>query len=182
MNFLDAGSVEGANLKPTVRRNNSMKFTISKIVTAVITVFGVMPSLNAANVTLDGYGFYSLGTKVTYIGNPPDQSGRYKSLGSDYYHNISYRMDFITNRSNSGSGSLSWEFWAMPYYDAQSGIVLTSRGINPMPKNYSIKNANRSGPGIFLDARRFPEMDLWEYTSSGWKSRSYLTFPKKIWL
>lgn len=159
-----------------------MKSILSKFSTALIALAAVASSTKAANITLDGYGFYSLGTKVTYKGNPPKQGGRYKTLGSDYYHNISYQMDFITNRSNSGSGSLSWEFWAMPYYDSKSGIILITRGVSPMSPTSSIKNANKSGAGIFLDARRFPEMNIWEYTSKGWKFRDFLTFPGKIWL
>lgn len=159
-----------------------MKSIISKLATAFIAVAALSPSIKAANVTLDGYGFYSLGTKVTYKGTPPKQGGRYNNLGSDYYHNITYQMDFITNRSNGGSGSLSWEFWAMPYLGSESGIILITRGVGPMPGTSSIKSPNKSGAGIFLDARRFPEMNIWEYTNKGWKNRDYLTFPNKVWL
>ncbi|MEO5917442.1 MAG: hypothetical protein ABIS50_24655 [Luteolibacter sp.] len=162
-----------------------MKSIISKLTTAAVALFAVAavtPETKAANVTLDGYGYYSLGTKVTFYGTAPAQSGRYNNLGADYYHKINYSMDFITNRSSSGSGSLSWEFWAMPYYDSKSGIILMTRSLQPMPGGTSVKEVSKSGLGIYLDRRRFPEQNLWEYTSSGWKFRDYLTFPRKIWL
>lgn len=159
-----------------------MKSTISKIATALIAFAAIFPTAQAAKVTLDGYGFYSLGTKVTFKGSPPKQGGRYNNLGSDYYHNITYEMDFITNRSNKGSGSLSWEVWAKNYYNSDSGIILITRGIGPMSPTSSIKSANKSGAGIFLDARRFPEMNLLEFTNDGWKNKDFLTFPNKVWL
>ena len=159
-----------------------MKSILSKLAPAVIALAAVTSSTQAADITLDGYGFYSLGRKVTFKGNPPKQGGRYKNLGSDYYHNITYQMDFITNRSNSGSGSLSWEFWAMRYLDSKSGIILMTRGISPMSATSSIKNANKSGAGIYLDAKRFPEMNIWEYTNSGWEIKDYLKFTKQTYL
>ncbi len=182
MNFLNAGKVEGGILRPTICRIHSMKFILSRFTTALIALAAVASSAQAANITLDGYGFYSLSRKVTYKGNPPHQGGRYKNLGSDYYHNITYQMDFITNRSNSGSGSLSWEFWAKTHYDAKSGIILITRGVSPMSSTSSIKNANKSGAGIYLDAKRYPEMNIWEYTNSGWEIRDLLTFTRKIFL
>ena len=162
-----------------------MKSIVTKITTAALALLAmahVAPEAKAANITLDGYGYYALGTKVTYYGSAPKQTGRYKSLGSDYYHKITYEMDFITNRSGSSSGSLSYEFWAMPYYDSKSGIILMTRGLQPMAGGLSVKSLSKSGLGVFLDARRFPEMNIWEYTSKGWKFRDFLTFPRKIWL
>jgi hypothetical protein len=164
-----------------------MKSIISKLTTAAVALFAVAtvaPEAKAAKVTLDGYGYYALGTKVTYYnkGSVPAQSGRYAGLGRDYYHKITYEMDFITNRSSSGSGSLSYEFWAMPYYEATSGIILMTRGLKPMSGGQSVKSLTKSGLGIYIDARRFPEQNLWEFTSNGWKFRDALTFPQKIWL
>lgn len=162
-----------------------MKSIISKLTTAAVALFAVstaIPKAEAAKITLDGYGYYALGTKVTYYGSAPAQSGRYKSLGSDYYHKITYEMDFITNRSASGSGSLSYEFWAMPYYGSTTGIILMTRGVQPMYGGQSVKSLTKSGLGVFLDARRFPEQNIWEFTNNGWKFRDSLTFTRKIWL
>lgn len=162
-----------------------MKAIISKLIApavALVAAAALVQESHATNVTLDGYGYYALGTKVTYYGKAPAQSGRYKSLGSDYYHKVSYTMDYITNRSNKGSGSLSYEFWAMPFYGSTSGIILMTRGLQPMAAGLSVKSLTKSGLGVFLDTRRFPEMSLWEYTSKGWKFRDALSFTRKIWL
>lgn len=162
-----------------------MKSLISKLVTPIIALFATAAMIqksDAAKVTLDGYGSYLMGSKVTYYRSGPAQSGRYRNLGSDYYHSISYTMDFITNRSNGGSGSLSYEFWAMPFYEAESGIILMTRGLKPMPGGLSVKYLTKTGLGVFLDTRRFPEMNLWEFTRQGWKFRDALSFPRKIWL
>ncbi len=160
-----------------------MKSLVQKLTTAAAAALALalsMPEANAAKITLDGYGYYALKTKVTYYGSAPKQSGRYSTLGSDYYHKLAYRMDFLTNRSNSSSGSLSYEFWAMPYYGATTGIVLLTRSVQPMRAQQSIKNASKEGLGVFLDARKFPEMNIWEYTRKGWKFRDALSFTRKI--
>ncbi|MES2660237.1 MAG: hypothetical protein V4689_16560 [Verrucomicrobiota bacterium] len=164
-----------------------MKSIISKLTMAAAALFAAAtfaPEAQAAKITLDGYGYYALGTKVTYYNksSAPAQSGAYKSLGADYYHKITYEMDFITNRSGYGSGSLSYEFWAMPYYGSTTGIILMTRGLKPMAGGQSVKSLTKSGLGVFLDARRFPEQNIWEYTGSGWKFRDSLTFTRKIWL
>ncbi len=162
-----------------------MKSLISKLVTPAIALFiaaAMIQKSHATKVTLDGYGSYLMGSKVTYYRSAPKQSGRYNSLGKDYYHSISYTMDFITNRSNSKSGSLSYEFWAMPFYGADSGIILMTRNLKPMAGGLSVKYLTKTGLGVFLDTQRFPEMNLWEFTSKGWKFRDALSFPRKIWL
>jgi hypothetical protein len=160
-----------------------MKSLVQKITTAAAATFALalsMPEAQAAKITLDGYGYYALGTKVTYYGSAPKQNGRYRTLGSDYYHKASFQIDFLTNRSNSGSGSLSYEFWAMPYYGATTGIVLMTRGVQSMAPNTSVKNFKKAGLGVFLDARKFPEMNIWEYTRKGWNFRDALSFTRKI--
>ncbi len=162
-----------------------MKSLISKLVAPTISLFAAVAMVQesrATNVTLDGFGSYALGTKVTFYGSAPAQSGRYKSLGTDYYHKVSYTMDYITNRSNSKSGSLSYEFWALPFYGSTSGIILMTRSLKPMAGGLSVKYLTKTGLGVFLDVRRFPEMNLWEYTSKGWKFRNALSFPRKVWL
>jgi hypothetical protein len=161
-----------------------MKSLIHRLVlTAGVTLAAAsIPAAHAAKVTLDGYGYYSLKDVVDYYGKGVKQSGRYTNLGSDYYHKASYRMDFVTNHSSSGSGALSYELWAMPYYGATSGPILITRGLNPLAGGNYYKNASREGLAISLDAMGFPELDLWEYTRSGWKWRSALTFTHKTLL
>lgn len=162
-----------------------MRSLVKKLTTSAVALCAIavsVPEIQAAKVTLDGYGYYALRKKVTYYQSPPAQSGRYKSLGSDYYHKLSYQMDFITNRSNSGSGSLSYEFWAMPYLGATSGIIIMTRKLKPFEPHASFKNIEKEGLGIYIDRRRFPEMNLWEYTRKGWKFRDALSFTRSTWL
>lgn len=166
-------------------RNKDMKSFIQKLTTSAVAAFtlaAAVPTARAANVTLDGYGYYTLNTRVTYYGSAPNQSGRYNTLGSDYYHGLSYKMDFITNHSNHASGSLSYEFWAMRYYNSTSGIIIMTRGLNAFPAHFSSKSVFVKGQGIYLDRRRFPEINLWEYTRYGWKFRDALTFSRKVYL
>ena len=121
-----------------------------------------------------------LGSRITYYGGGgPNQSGRYASLGSDYYHKATIGSRWITNHSNSKSGDLSFELWAMRYYGATSGIVLMTRGLNPLYGGSYYSRVERSGHAVFLDRFRFPELDLWEFTRNGWKWRDALTFTKK---
>lgn len=157
---------------------------LTSAVAALCAVALSIPEASAAKVTLDGFGYYALKKKVTYYGNKsvPNQSGRYSSLGSDYYHKLSYQMDFITNRSNKQSGSLSWEFWAMPYLGSTSGIIIMTRQLKPFKARKSFKNLEKEGLGIYIDRKRFPEMNLWEFTREGWKFRDALSFTRKTWL
>ncbi len=164
-----------------------MRTFVKKLTSAAVALCAVavsIPETQAAKVTLDGFGYYALKKKVTYYGNNsvPKQSGRYKSLGSDYYHKLAYQMDFITNRSNSQSGSLSWEFWAMPYLGSTSGIIIMTRQLQPFGPRKSFKNLEKEGLGIYIDRKRFPEMNLWEYTRKGWQFRDALSFTRKTFL
>lgn len=161
-----------------------MKFLFKSLTTAAIALIAVAPlsESRASTIQLDGFGYYKLSTKVKYRGDPPSQGGRYSSLGSDYYHNTTYQMDFITNSSKGKSGSLSYEFWGLPYYGSTKGIVLMTRGLKQMNGKSSIPNLEKSGAGIYLDRRRFPEMNIWEYTNKGWQFRDALSFTRKDWL
>ena len=151
----------------------------------VLAAVTVAPEAKAAKVTLDGYGQYFTDNSpgaVKYYNSGVKQGGRYKNLGADYYHKATITMDFITNRSNGGSGSLSFEFWAMPFKGATSGIILMTKGLDPLPAKKSYKYVSAKGYAISLDRRRFPEINLWEFTSNGWKFKDVLTFPRKTYL
>ena len=155
-----------------------MKFTTALAILAA--TFGTVLDTRASDLTLDGSAFYQLGSRITYYGGGgPNQSGRYASLGSDYYHKATIGSRWITNHSNSKSGDLSFELWAMRYYGATSGIVLMTRGLNPLYGGSYYSRVERSGHAVFLDRFRFPELDLWEFTRNGWKWRDALTFTKK---
>lgn len=158
-----------------------MKAIIQTLAAAVIVAGAAItaPEAKAANVTLDGFGEYYLGNSVKYYGSGVKQGGRYRNLGADYYHKATIQMDFITNRSNGGTGSLSFEFWAMPYKGATSGIILMTKGLDPLGSKQSYKNVSAKGYAISLNRRRFPELNLWEFTRNGWKFRDVLTFPRK---
>lgn len=163
-----------------------MKNIITKFTTAAAILFtaaSTLPEAQATNVTIDGGGFYSVRNIEGYHGNGVTQSGRYTNLGSGYYHNTNYGMDFLTNHSSYTSGSMSFEFWAMPYYKATTGIILMTRYVDPLTAYTSNPNISRFGSGVALNANRFPEIDLWELTSSvGWKFRSAFRFTVKDWL
>jgi hypothetical protein len=102
-----------------------------------------------------------------------------KNLGAGYYHNVEIGIDFLTNHSTVSSGSLSYEFWAMPYYNATSGIILATHGVDSMKAGSSHSNFSRDGLTVLLNARRFPEQNLWELTRNGWKFRDVLRFTRK---
>ncbi|MES2439613.1 MAG: hypothetical protein V4584_11125 [Verrucomicrobiota bacterium] len=162
-----------------------MKSLIQRLASTGLALFAMsaaIPEAKATNVTLDGYGYYSIGNTVKFYGSGAKQTGRYRNLGRDYYHSTTIRMDFVTNNSNNRSGDMSFEFWAMPYYDATSGIILMTRGVDPLLAGGSNRDFSKKGKAISLDARRFPELNLWEYTRKGWKFRDALTFKNKAWL
>lgn len=161
-----------------------MKKYIQKLtVTAAIVVasVGSVAESKAAAVKLDGSGYYILRPATYYYANGAPQTGRYAntSLGAGYYHSVTIGVDFLTNHSPVRSGSLSWEFWAMPYYQATSGIILRTNGVRSLLANESVPNWSKSGMAVLLNARRFPEQDLWELTTNGWKFRDVLRFTVK---
>jgi len=158
---------------------------LTAVAALALAAVTVAPEAKAANVTMDGYGEYFTNNSpgaVKYYGKGVKQGGRYKNLGADYYHKAYITMDFITNRSNSGSGSLSFEFWAMPYKGATSGIILMTKGLDPLGRKQSYNGVTAKGYAISLDRSRFPETNLWEFTRNGWKFRDALTFPRKAYL
>jgi hypothetical protein len=152
--------------------------TICRVALAGIVAIPLLltaPS-KAANVTLDGTGYYNLSNSIRYYGVGAKQYGRYANLGSDYYHEANYSMEWITNRSQGNSGPLSVEFWGMPYYGATDGIVLMTRSANPLRGGGYYNRKAWTGWKVFLDQRRFPEINLWESTRSGWRFRDALSF------
>lgn len=130
----------------------------------------------AAQVTLDGTGYYTFNSSVRYYGSGAKQYGRYQNLGADYYHNTTISMERITNRSRNRSGALSFEYWGMPFYGANTGIVLMTRSANPLRAKRMYTNRTWRGWAVFLDEYRFPEFNIWESTRRGWVFRDALSF------
>lgn len=160
-----------------------MKSLTQHLATAAIALLAVNATISesqAAKVTLDGYGHYEYRTpEKYYLGSGPKQGGRYRYLGEGYYRKITIGVDYITNRSGKRSGDLSLEFWAMPYYKATTGITLLARAKDPLGAGKSYKDAPRDGRAVSLGRRRFPEINIWEYTRKGWKFRDALSFTRK---
>ncbi|MES2924083.1 MAG: hypothetical protein V4819_21200 [Verrucomicrobiota bacterium] len=146
------------------------------------TVAGSIPELQAADMRLNGSGYYKLGNREVFSTEGKEQSGRYKNLGRDYYHKVEYGIEVITNDSYSGSGTLSYEFWAMPYYGATSGIVLMTRKLGAFSRREVQEDVWKNGYAISLNRNRIPEQSLWEFTRNGWKFRDALTFTRKAYL
>lgn len=163
-----------------------MKSIIQQITAVAAVLFTVAvptPESQAANVRLKGSGYYHLGNYYVFSQYGKEQSGRYSNLGRDYYHKIEYGMDYITNSSSYRSGSLSYEFWAMPYYGATSGIILMTRGLSPLSGGSRYINLYKYGWGISLDQYRYPEQNIWEYIGGGrWRFRDSLAFSRKTLL
>ena len=145
---------------------------------ALLTLAGITDS-RAANLTLDGSGFYKVNARESYRDRGARQTGRYRNLGEDYYHRAKIGMDWITNNSNRRSGSLSFELWAMNYYQSTGGIILMTRGLKQLRGGYYYESKVKRGHAVSLDRRRFPELSLWEFTKKGWKWRDSLVFDRK---
>lgn len=159
-----------------------MNTTMKNLVTAAAAVIAIgssIPEAQATKVRFKGSGDYDLGSRVTYYAGGRPQSGRYTNLGADYYHTTEIDVDQIVNRGTVRSGSLSFEFWAMPFYGATSGVVLMTTGLDPLKPGFHFSNVTHVGKAISLDRRRFPELELFEYTGTGWRSRDFLTFSNK---
>jgi hypothetical protein len=169
----------------TTQREIELKSTVMKItgaVTALFTILGMSSSTLATDVTLDGSGFYELKNRYNYYSGGAHQGGQYKRFGADYYRKATIGMRWITNNSTKSSGDLSFELWGMPYYGATKGVILMTRGLNYLPAGSYYAHPERYGYAIFINDRRFPELDLWEYTREGWKWRDVLTFSYKTLL
>jgi hypothetical protein len=66
----------------------------------------------------------------------------------------------------------------MPFYGASKGIVLMTRGLDPLKPGATRTNKRCNGYAIYLDEFRFPEINIWEYTRKGWKFRDALSFKR----
>lgn len=155
-----------------------MKTIASIVAAAVMGYAGMFQSSTAvaADVTLEGFGYYELGNRTSYYRYGTAQRGRYSNLGAGYYRTSEIGMDEVANHSNSRSGSLSFELWALPYYGATSGTVLMTQQLSPLWGGYSHIDIASYGRALSLNRYRYPELNLYEFTRYGWQWRDALSF------
>jgi hypothetical protein len=122
----------GNRVRMTDNSNNIvMKFSITTltVAAAVFALFGTTPEATSADLALKGYGTYDLGTSESYFPSGTRQGGRYRNLGADYYRSAEIEVDAVRNYSRSRSGNMSFELWVMPYYGADSGLVIMTNAL-----------------------------------------------------
>jgi hypothetical protein len=157
-----------------------MKSIIHQITSTAFAFLAIAVStseVQATKLTLEGSGYYDLDTEFFFIdGGGASQSGRYRALGSDFYREAAIGMDEVSNNSRSRSGTMSFEFWGLDFFGANSGFVLMTKRIKPLGGRRFYDGIDRSGFAIFLDEFRYPELNLYELTRSGWKFRDSLSF------
>jgi hypothetical protein len=119
------------------------------------------------------YSYYAPSYYYSFV----SQTGRYSSLGSGYYRSGTIRVGRIQNNNFSGrSGTLSFEFWGMPYYNANSGYTKFTRRLSPLYAGYGYSNVVKSGWMKHYGYTLYPELNLFEYTTSGWLWKRELKF------
>lgn len=155
-----------------------MKTIASRVACAAMSCTAIIQSFTAkaADVRLEGFGYYELGSRADYYRFGTKQSGRYSNFGTGYYRKSEIGMDELTNNSSSRSGSLSFELWSLSYYGATWGTVLMTRQFDPLWGGYSYADAASFGQARSLNRYRYPELNLYEYTRYGWKWRDALSF------
>ncbi|NJM37297.1 MAG: hypothetical protein HC845_05180 [Akkermansiaceae bacterium] len=157
-----------------------MKSIIHQITSAAFVFLAIAvstPQVRAADLTLEGSGYYDLDSDFFYVGGRgASQSGRYRNLGRDYYHETAIGMDEVVNNSRSRSGTMSFEFWGLDFFGADSGFVLMTSRVKSLGGGRFYDGIDRVGNSIFLDEYRFPELNLYELTRSGWRYRDSLSF------
>lgn len=149
---------------------------------AMVSMFGGISGAKAADLELRGYGSVSESRYESYLRYGAAQDGRYRNLGAGYYRRTTIGVDGIRNYSSFGSGSLSFELWAMPYYGASSGSVLMTTYAGSVYGSATKWNVYRTGNKEAFNGYAFPELNLWEYTRSGWGFRDNIAFSRSRWM
>ncbi len=148
----------------------------------LLSISGTTPQAAAADLTLDGSGYYDLGDTEFYLRSGARQSGRYSNLGRNYYQDAEIGVSYITNNSYTRSGSMSFELWAKPFYSATSGIIMMTRGINPLYSDSYYPDVYSYGTALSLYQWRYPELNLYEKGRRSWEWRDALTFSRPNYL
>jgi hypothetical protein len=149
---------------------------------AMVSMFGGISVAKGADLEMRGYGSVSESPYESYSSRGAAQSGRYRNLGSGYYRRTTIGVDAIQNYSSFRSGSISFELWAMPYYGATSGTVLMTTNAGDVSRFSTKRNVYRTGNKLSYDGYAFPELNIWEYTRSGWGFRDNITFSLNRWM
>lgn len=156
-----------------------MKIIANSIIAAfsvIFTMAGSTSTARAADLTLDGSGFYELGNSEFFLRKGAGQSGRFRNLGRNFYQDAEIGISRITNNSSSRSGSMSFELWGKPFYSATSGIIMMTRGFSPLRGSFNYPNVETFGTALSLGQWRFPELNLYERSRRSWAWRDALTF------
>jgi hypothetical protein len=160
-------------MKPIIHR-----ITVAAV--AFIALATTAPEVHATNLTLEGSGYYESDRKIKFFGGRgKKQSGKFRYLGADFYRKTEIGMDEVVNSSNFRSGTMSFEFWAMDFFGAESGFILMTHKLSPLNSRRSYDEVDRKGYAVYLDERRYPELSLWEFTIDGWVFRDALSFSRK---
>jgi hypothetical protein len=146
---------------------------------AVIAISAPVPVAKAADIALDGPAYFSVAKKARYYSGGAWQGGRYLNLGRGYYRRADLGIGAVDNYSPYESGDLSFEFWAMPFYGATKGVILMTTDIGWLEGDQSFVDLEMTGSARFLNRKRFPEMNLWEYTYYGWEFRDAFAFARR---
>lgn len=146
---------------------------------AVFAVSATAPTVAASEITLDGPAYFSLSKKARFYSRGSSQGGRYSNLGRGYYRRADLGIGAVDNYSPYETGDLSFEFWALPFYGATKGVVLMTTDIGWLEGDQSFVDLEMTGSAVFLNRRRFPEMNIWEYTYDGWEFRDAFAFARK---
>ncbi len=156
--------------------------TIIAASSVLLSIAGSTHQAAAADLTLDGTGYYELGNSEFYLRRGASQSGRFANFGRNYYQNAELGISRITNNSVSRSGSMSFELWAKPFYSSTSGIIMMTRGFNPLSGGFNFPNVQTFGTAISLRQQRFPELNLYERGRRSWEWRDALSFSRSDFL
>ena len=149
---------------------------------AMVSMFGGISEVKAADLELRGLGSVSESPRQAYLRFGAAQDGRYRNLGAGFYRRTTIAVDGIRNYSGFSSGSLSFELWAMPYYGATSGSVLMTTNAGTVFGRATKLNVIRTGNKVDYGGFAFPELNLWEFTRSGWGFRDNIAFSRSRWM
>lgn len=149
---------------------------------AMVSMFGGISEVKAADLELRGLGSVSESPRQAYLRFGAAQDGRYRNLGAGFYRRTTIAVDGIRNYSGFSSGSLSFELWALPYYGATSGSVLMTTNAGTVFGRATRLNVIRTGNKVGYGGFAFPELNLWEFTRSGWGFRDNIAFSRSRWM
>lgn len=153
-----------------------------RLFTAAATVFAFSapaPMAKAADIALDGPAYFSLSKKARHYSGGAGQGGRYLNLGRGHYRRANLGIGAVDNYSPYESGDLSFEFWALPFYGATKGVILMTTDLGWLEGDQSFVDVEMTGFAISLNRKRFPEMNIWEYTYKGWAFRDAFAFARR---